>query len=575
MGAHAQQIARRFHRAALACLAMAAFIIPVATFGQVVHGIVSSAVGAGRVSGAVVLIVDSTLTTYARALTSDSGTFAIAPGTRGRFHLKVMRIGFRPTESAAFDLTRDTTIDVALADIPVILPTVTTRDRNDCRLHPDTTDTGVLTFALWDEARTALLAAAITQQQADYRFAKLLHVRIYDVRERALRDIALRETESHGAAPWTSLPAERIREKGYTIEDDSGTTFYAPDLDVLLSPYFTEDHCFRLTNRGAPQGDFIGLDFEPAGRPRHVEIRGTVWLDSTTKELRTVTFAFVNLPISAPDTLLGGRITFLRLTTGAWIIPSWSIRMPTPVRSGAVRKWSSGWNPRSLEASRGRWRFTADQIRVAGGDLRSVRRGETPDSVLWRRPTGAVRVRAVTPTDSGPSPASGVIVRLAGSPYGGYSSVDGHVRFEQVLPGTYLFEATTPLHDAIEAPAERTAVTVQADATLESQVTLKPLADAASEVCTDTRLGRHDSVLAGRVTFGPDDSPMPRVKVTVEWPGGAGEIRTRDDGYYRICGVPRKTLLLVRASAEQLMVTRAVTLEPEEIVRRLDLKLQP
>ncbi|MFL5613546.1 MAG: hypothetical protein ACJ796_07800 [Gemmatimonadaceae bacterium] len=53
------------------------------------------------------------------------------------------------------------------------------------------------------------------------------------------------------------------------------------------------------------------------------------------------------------------------------------------------------------------------------------------------------------------------------------------------------------------------------------------------------------------------------------------QIRTRDDGYYRICGVPRKTLLLVRASAEQLMVTQAVTLDPEEIVRRLDLKLQP
>ena len=103
-----------------------------------------------------------------------------------------------------------------------------------------------------------------------------------------------------------------------------------------------------------------------------------------------------------------------------------------------------------------------------------------------------MRVRALTPTDSGPSPASGVIVRLTGSPYGGYSTVDGHVRFEQVLPGTYLFEATTPLHDAIEAPAERTAVTVQADAMLESQVTLKPLAEAAGEVCADTRLGRHD-----------------------------------------------------------------------------------
>jgi hypothetical protein len=72
---------------------MGPFIIPLAATGQVVHGSVSSAVGAGRVSGAVVLLLDSTLTTYPRALTSDSGTFAVGPGTRGRFHLKVMRIG--------------------------------------------------------------------------------------------------------------------------------------------------------------------------------------------------------------------------------------------------------------------------------------------------------------------------------------------------------------------------------------------------------------------------------------------------------------------------------------------------
>jgi hypothetical protein len=77
------------------------------------------------------------------------------------------------------------------------------------------------------------------------------------------------------------------------------------------------------------------------------------------------------------------------------------------------------------------------------------------------------------------------------------------------------------------------------------------------------------------VTFGPNDSPMPKVTVTVEWPGGGHEIRTRDDGYYRICGVPRSTLLLVRASAEELMVTQAVTFDAQEIVRRLDLKLQP
>ena len=122
----------------VACALLLAAASPTVAYAQVVRGTVSSAVGSGRVAGAVVLLLDSTLTTYARALTSDSGTFAVGAGSPGRFHLKVMRIGFKPTESPAFDLKRDTAIDVALADIPVVLPALVLHDRNDCRLHPDT-----------------------------------------------------------------------------------------------------------------------------------------------------------------------------------------------------------------------------------------------------------------------------------------------------------------------------------------------------------------------------------------------------------------------------------------------------
>lgn len=211
-------------RLASLCLTAA---LPAAAGAQVIRGTVSSTVGAGRVAGAVVLLLDSGLTTYARALTSDSGTFSIGVGAPGRFHLKVMRIGFRPTESRIFALTADTTVHLELTDIPVVLPRVTTRDRNDCRLHPDSSDIAALTFALWEEARTALLATAITLEQRDYRFAKLQHLRVYDMREHALRDIALREIETHGSTPWNSLPAETLRAKGYATEDDSGMTFFA------------------------------------------------------------------------------------------------------------------------------------------------------------------------------------------------------------------------------------------------------------------------------------------------------------------------------------------------------------
>src|SRR5262249_34541955 len=156
------------------------------------------------------------------------------------------------------------------------------RDRNNCHLRPDS---ALATFALWDQAKTALLAAAITLERSDYRFDKVQWVRAFDVLKSELRDVSLTEAETHGTKPWTSVPAERLQQYGYAVEDDSGMTFFAPDLDVLASRYFSDTHCLHFNSGHGADGAMVGLDFEPAERPRHVEIRGTLWLDSTTSEL--------------------------------------------------------------------------------------------------------------------------------------------------------------------------------------------------------------------------------------------------------------------------------------------------
>ena len=540
--------------------------------GQVVRGTVSSAVTGGRVPGAVVLLLDSSLTAHARALTSDSGTFAVGAGVSGRFHLEVKRIGFRPTESPVFELRADTTVAIALADIPFVLPEVAIRDRQNCRVHPDTSAAGAATFALWEQAKTALFAAAITLDEREYRFTKLLHVRLYDTRRHQLTEIALSNFESEGTAPWVSLPAERIRRDGYVTEDDSGMTFYAPDLDVLLSPYFAEEHCFRLTSAPPPDSGEIGLDFEPAGRPRHVEIRGTLWLDSTSVELRTLRFTFVNLPISTSplDTLVGGRADFARLETGAWVLPSWSIRMPTPIRP---RRSFSSFSELPVGGGRAHWQLTTDWIRVSGGDVRTISRNDSTHTVLWQHRTGTVRIRAATASASDTLPED-ALVRLTGSPYAGHPDIGGHVRFEQVIPGTYLFEATTPLHDLVGAVPARVAVTARPGELVEGTVVLQPLARAAAAACGERSLDRNAAVLAGTVSSG-DGTPAARARVTVEWTGGDDHADTRGDGWFRICNVPKGTLLLIKASRDRALATTTVTLGPDEIVHPLMLRMTP
>ena len=281
----------------------------------------------------------------------------------------------------------------------------------------------------------------------------------------------------------------------------------------------------------------------------------------------------MNLPGVAADTLLGSHVEFVRLTTGAWILPSWSIRMPTPLREGVTRTFSSGFGARTVVRSRGPWRLNTDVIRVSGGDVRAVRRGDVDDSVLWRRPTGSARITALSRSDTGELAATGAIVRLAGSPYGGHADIQGQVQFEQVLPGSYLFEATTPLHDALEASAERATVIIRAGERAEGLVRLKPLAQAAAEVCNVHQLDRNSAVLVGRILHG--DEPAPKVRVSLEWLGGDPTMESRDDGYFRFCGVPTGKLILVKASHDRLMVTTTVTLAPNEIVRPLELRLQP
>jgi len=240
--------------------------------------------------------------------------------------------------------------------------------------------------------------------------------------------------------------------------------------------------------------------------------------------------------------------------------------MPTPYRPQL-----------RLSSMKGRWRLTADWIRAAGGELRVVRRGDAADSAppLWRAATGGVKVRALTKTDSGVVAASAALIRLVGSRYRGRASADGLIQFNQLLPGTYLFEATTPLHDAIEAIPQRVPIAAKADTVVEANLPLKTLAVAAGEVCDDRSVGRDKSVLVGHVTAGEGGSPMRDVSVSAEWTGDAAHGKTRPDGYYRICGVPLGQLLLVKASRDNYMATTTLTLAPNEIVRVIDLTMKP
>jgi hypothetical protein len=68
--------------------------------------------------------------------------------------------------------------------------------------------------------------------------------------------------------------------------------------------------------------------FTPARDRTVPEITGTLWVDRRTSELRQLEFKYVHLPQDVVSSSAGGRVVFLRLPSGVWIIRDWVIRMP-------------------------------------------------------------------------------------------------------------------------------------------------------------------------------------------------------------------------------------------------------
>jgi hypothetical protein len=141
----------------------------------------------------------------------------------------------------------------------------------------------------------------------------------------------------------------------------------------------------------------------------------------------------------------------------------------------------------------------------------------------------------------------------------------------RLLPGPYLFAATTPPFGVIGSSAAHVAATARAGEVVDAKLRVPALADAAATVCGARSLDRGTAVLAGVVSLG--DSLVDRARVTVEWPDGEQQADTREDGSYRLCGVPTGTLLMIKASKDNALATTPLTLDAGEIVHAIDLHL--
>ena len=324
-----------------ACVAVL-IATPLASDGQTLRGTVSEQAG-NPLAGVLMTLSldDKPESTVVSTLTNTLGAYSLRAPQAGRYRLGAKRIGVRRFESEAIDLSaaQELELDVVLEALAYRLPAVTVRSDPLCVRRADQAER---VASLWDEARTALTATQVSLRERLVRARIVRYIR--DVDAQTLRLVAERmRRESSGVVerPFVSVPGAVLSRTGYwrTLPNDS-IAYYAPDADVLLSSTFARDHCFVTAEGRGDRAGLTGLAFEPESEREVPDVRGTIWLDARTFELRLVEFRYSKLPSPSGNRNIGGEVHFTRLPSGAWIVERWFIRIPRYARSPTIR--SSG-----------------------------------------------------------------------------------------------------------------------------------------------------------------------------------------------------------------------------------------
>jgi len=289
------------------------------------------------VAGALVLLLDSTAREVKRTLSTPTGGFGFTLPGPGTFQVKVVRIGYaawisQPVVFGAGErkearfILEDRVIQLAAIEI------TTTRSR--CGVRPGEGD---IIASLLNEAEKALAITDQTIRQGNLRF----RTETYVSRPTADGAIGERQTStSSGQAMWpvASADPDTLARYGFVHEParnpadllpPAGPVYFGPDAKILFSSWFLDGHCFSVVS-STDSAAHVVIAFAPVRGARR-DIRGRLTLDRRSLELRTLEFWYTGLGRWVTGDSAGGRMSFRKLTTGAWIIDRWLIRAPIPL----------------------------------------------------------------------------------------------------------------------------------------------------------------------------------------------------------------------------------------------------
>ena len=278
------------------------------------------------VAGAIARLQDGSGKAVVQGLTSETGRILLKAPAAGTYRVRVDAIGFRGSLGEATQLRPGdpVRVEIGITREPPMLPTLVVTADSRCDSRPGQ---GTLAGILWEDIRKALTAERLTQESEQEPLMVTIFERLLNVREVLLRETVI-STRRTSRQPFASLPPEDLARHGFVRTIADTESYSGPDAALLLSEAFVGTHCFRALVPSGAQSPLLGLGFEPTRGRKVSDIRGVLWMDRESRELRHIEYWYTGLRGAAAGSRAGGRIEFRRLPRGTWIVGYWYIRMP-------------------------------------------------------------------------------------------------------------------------------------------------------------------------------------------------------------------------------------------------------
>jgi hypothetical protein len=531
-------------RQAIALTMIASFAAVCRASAQQIHGVVRDSASAQPVSGAVLTLLDATGGVLGRGISDERGSYRLSTPSGGSVvaSMRVVRIGFRPRVILAPALSARADIDIVIASLATMLEPVRVIDQPNCPRRNDR----AAAFALWEQAKSGLLATVVARQENPAALLRLAFQRKMDDDGHIIGQTVRIDSTDRTAASFQAVHnATDFVANGFRDTQGASDVFLAPDAEVLLDERFVNGYCLRIADRDRARPNEIGLAFTAATHKRdRVDIEGVIWIDTTVRALRRVDYSYVGLSRRVEDLHPGGHLEFREMPNGLVLVDRWNIRLVTAESTDVVVPAKM----RSDDITTARYILSPQE---SGGE---VARAAWANGSAWQGSLGTLRVHAITRAGA---PSAGTRVRLEDTDYGATADASGNFEISNLIPGPYSLVVADPRLTPIRLTIPtKTSFVAARDSTRVATIVVPTAEEFVADRCVaDRKFAAKDTTawLLIRV-MKPDATPIAGLKVTLaqridpsereardahdtvnEWTPVPDSYETGTDGLFALC----------------------------------------